>query len=152
MKNYLQQYKFGFDAWGLALFLIVMLPNFLWFAVPASNDSLRTESVTPMIDAIGMVFQGLMVAALCCVVRKDVQPLRMSLLVWLVVVCVAIYFASWILYYFGMVHPFVIMLLTIPPCLAFFLYAIDRKNLPAILCTCGFTICHALFGIINFIA
>lgn len=147
-----QQYRFGFEAWGLTLFIIVMLPNVLWFAIPAPNDVLRTESVTPMIDTIGMAFQVLMVATLCCVIRKDVQPLRMSTLVWSVVACVAIYLTGWVLYYLGMAHSFVIVLLTISPCLAFILYAIDRKNLLATLCACGFTICHAMFGIINFIA
>lgn len=77
MKHF-QQSRFGFDAWGLLLFLIVMVPNFLWFAVSSPNDVLRTESVTPIIDTVGIVFQVLMVFTLCCVVRKDVQPLRLS--------------------------------------------------------------------------
>ncbi|MDY6327685.1 MAG: hypothetical protein SPL47_10310 [Bacteroidales bacterium] len=29
MKS-LQNYRFGFDPWGLILFLLVMLPNFIW--------------------------------------------------------------------------------------------------------------------------
>lgn len=52
-------YRFGFDPWGLLLFLLVMLPNFIWFAVPAPNDILRTDSVTPVVDAVGSVFQVL---------------------------------------------------------------------------------------------
>lgn len=32
------KYRFGFDFWGLILFLLVMVPNFIWFAVPAPND------------------------------------------------------------------------------------------------------------------
>jgi hypothetical protein len=46
----LKPYRFGFDIWGLLLFLLVMLPNFIWFAVPAPNDVLRAESVTPITD------------------------------------------------------------------------------------------------------
>ena len=30
-----------------------MLPNFICFAVPAPNDILRTESVTPVVAAVG---------------------------------------------------------------------------------------------------
>lgn len=44
--------KLGFDVGGLVLFLALMLPNFLWFAIPAPNDVLRAESATPVIDAI----------------------------------------------------------------------------------------------------
>ena len=50
------RYRFGFDVWGLLLFLLVMLPNFIWFAVPAPNDILRTESVTPVVDVIASAF------------------------------------------------------------------------------------------------
>ena len=150
--KFAQQYKFGFDGYGLALFLLVMVPNILWFAVPAPNDVLRTESVTPIIDSIGMVFQVLMVASLCCVVRKDHQPLRLSLSIWTTLLCVIVYFAGWGLYYAGFANPFVIVSLTLPPCLAFILYASDRRNLPAIIFAVGFAICHLLFGIINYVA
>ncbi len=40
-------YKIGFEAGGLVLFAVIMLPNFLWFAVPTPNDVLRRESITP---------------------------------------------------------------------------------------------------------
>ena len=57
----LKEYKFGFNIYGLLLFLIIMIPNFIWFAVPAPNDVLRTESVTEVIDTIASVCQVLMV-------------------------------------------------------------------------------------------
>ena len=41
-----KEYRIGFDIWGALLFLIIMLPNTIWFAVPAPNDILRTDSVT----------------------------------------------------------------------------------------------------------
>lgn len=107
----LKQYRFGFDPWGLLLFLLVMLPNFIWFAVPAPNDILRADSATPVVDAIGSVFQVLTVACLC----------------------------------------FVILLLTVPPCLAFILFAADRKNLPAVELAAGFTVCHLVFGVVNYL-
>lgn len=56
-----KKYKFGFDIWGMIVFLIIMLPNFIWFAVPAPNDILRTESITVIIDAIGSICQVLMI-------------------------------------------------------------------------------------------
>ena len=42
----LKKYKFEFDIWGFVLFLVIMIPNFIWFKIPASNDILRTESVS----------------------------------------------------------------------------------------------------------
>jgi len=147
----LNQYRFGFDPWGLLLFLLVMLPNFIWFAVPAPNDILRTDSVTPVVDAIGSVFQVLTVACLCFVIHNDRSKLRFSPHIIATIVCVAIYYIGWALYYTANVNPFVILLLTIPPCLALILFAADRKNLPAILFATAFAVCHLVFAVANFI-
>ena len=74
MKNY----KFTFDVWGLAVFLIIMIPNFIWFAVPAPDDILRSESKTAVVDAIGSVCQVLFAAALCLIKNKDCGKLRIT--------------------------------------------------------------------------
>lgn len=51
----LRKYKLGFDIWGLLLFLIIMIPNFIWFVMPTPNDILRGESVTNNFDMIASV-------------------------------------------------------------------------------------------------
>ena len=145
------KYKFGFDVSGLILFLLVMLPNFIWFAVPAPNDILRTESVTPVVDMIASVCQVLTVACLCFVIHKERSKLCFSPLVIAAVVCILIYYIGWVLYYSGTVTAMVILMLTIPPCLAFILFAIDRKNFPAVLFATGFAVCHLIFAMMNFI-
>lgn len=145
------RYRFGFDFCGLLLFLLVMLPNFVWFAVPAPNDILRTNSTTPVADAIGSVFQVLTVACLCFVIRKDRGKLRLSPLIVTTIICIAIYYIGWVLYYTANVSPIVILLLTVPPCLAFILFAADRKNLPAVELAAGFTVCHLVFGVVNYL-
>ena len=69
----LKKYTFGFDVWGLLLFIIVMIPNFIWSAVPAPNDILRSGSITEAIDMLASVCQVLMIAALC-VLRNMPKP------------------------------------------------------------------------------
>ena len=145
------KYEFGFDVSGLILFLLVMLPNFIWFAVPAPNDVLRTESVTPVVDVVASVCQVLTVACLCFVIPKERRELRFSPLVIATMVCVIVYYIGWLLYYTGIVNVWVILLLTIPPCLAFILFAADRKNLPAVVFATAFAVCHLIFAIMNFI-
>jgi hypothetical protein len=147
----LKHYRFGFDPWGLFLFMLVMLPNFIWFAVPAPNDILRADSATPVVDAIGSLFQVLTVACLCFVIHNDRSKLRFSSLIIATIVCVAIYYIGWMLYYMTNVNHFVILLLTVPPCLAFIFFAADRKNLPAVLFATVFAVCHLVFGVVNFI-
>ena len=145
------RYRLGFDIWGLLLFLLVMVPNFIWFAVPASDDILRTESVMPVVDILGSVFQVLTVACLCFVIHKERSKFRFSPLVVATIACIAAYYIGWLLYYAGITTPWAIFLLTLPPCLAFILFAIDRKNLPAVVSAAGFTVCHCIFGVVNYL-
>ena len=147
----LKKYRFGFDIFGLILFLLVMIPNFIWFAVPAPNDVLRTESITPIIDVIGSVAQVVFIAAICILIRKDVDKIRLSKLIILSLAMVITYFVGWILYYNGIVNPIVIELLTIPPCMAFIIYTIDRKNIVATIPAIIFTVCHVIYGVFNYI-
>lgn len=146
-----KKYKMGFDIWGLIFFLIIMLPNFIWFAVPAPNDILRTESVTAVIDTIGSICQVLMIFTLCVFINSERNKLRFTKTIIAVICCCVIYFLSWIFYYWGMTNTVVILGLTIPPCMAFLFFAIDRRNYISIIPISIFTICHFLYGFVNYI-
>ena len=147
----LKRYKLSFEIWGLLLFLIVMIPNFVWFAIPAPNDILRAESITEMVDTVASVCQILMIVSICIFRNRESKKLYISPFVIMVTVCYLLYVASWIAYYNGMTNVIVILGLTIPPCLAFLFFAIDRKNGIALIPISIFTICHLVYGIVNFI-
>lgn len=147
----IKQYKFGFDPWGLVLFLVVMLPTFFWFAVPAPNDILRTESVTPVADTIATVCQAMFVACMCFLINKERSKRRFSPWIIASIICVAVYYLGWVIYYCGNADPWVILLLTLPPCAAFVLFTLERKSLPAMVFAICFTVCHFIYGIVNFI-
>ena len=147
----LNSYKFKIDFWRIGLFLLMMLPNFLWFAFSAPNDLLRISSVTPITDAIGSFLQISLIASLSCLARKDSKPLRFSAGIIATLICVIAYFVGWVLYYNAIVYAWVILMLTLPPCLAFLFYAIDRKNWIATILGIGFTVCHLIFALVNFI-
>ena len=148
----LKNYRLGFDLWGLILFLITMVPTFVWMAVPPEGDVLSAESVTPTIDAISFILQVLFVAILCFVVRKDGNRKPSAAMTVAIVTSVVLYFAGWLLYYHTDKAPIgVILLLIIPPCLAFILIAIARRNIPALIPAVGFTVCHLIYATANFI-
>lgn len=146
----LQKYKLGFDIWGLLLFLIIMIPNFIWFAIPAPNDILREKSITETIDTVASICQILMIAALCIFKNKDRKRCVTPFIIIAACSCL-LYFVSWIVYYGGIINVIVTLGLTIPPCLAFLFFAIDRKNGIALIPTFIFTICHLIYGVVNFI-
>lgn len=147
----LKKYKLSFDIWGLLLFLIIMIPNFIWFSVPAPNDVLRADSVTKVVDTIASICQVLMVIALCIFVNRSSCKFRITPLMIVVIICVLLYFASWIGYYLGIVNAVIILGLTVSPCLAFMFFAIDRRNMIAVVPISIFLFCHLIYGIVNFI-
>lgn len=147
----LKKYKLSFDIWGLLLFLIIMIPNFIWFAIPAPNDILRTKSITETVDTVASVCQILMIVAICIFRNRESKKLCITPHIIMVAICYLLYVASWIAYYNGMANVIVILGLTIPPCLAFLFFAIDRKNGIALIPISIFTICHLVYGVVNFI-
>lgn len=151
IKMIKKNYKFGFDIWGLILFLIIMLPNFIWFAVSAPNDVLRAESVTKVADTIGSVCQVVMVAALCAIMHKERKKLSITPLIIVVIGCCLLYYLCWSLYYTGMANAGVILGMTVAPCLVFLFFALDRKNWIALIPIGVFTVCHVIFGVVNFV-
>ena len=151
MKHLTEKYRFGFDFRALALFLIIMIPNFLWFAVPAPIDILRVESKTPVTDTIASVCQVILVFCLCFVVRRDKKPFRPSATLVGTALLVALYITCWILYYCGIAGVAVILGLTCFPCAAFMTFAVDRRNFIALIPTAMFTACHLIYAAMNFI-
>lgn len=151
MGKLVKSYRFGFDVWGLMLFLGIMLPNFIWFAVPAPDDILRGESVTEIADIIGSVFQSVMIAAICLLKRADCPKLKFSPLIVGAIACCIAYWSGWLLYYNGITNAVIVLMLTLPPCAAFLLFALDRKNYIAAVHVCGFTVCHLIYAFANFI-
>ena len=146
-----KRYKLSFEIWGLLLFLIIMIPNFIWFAIPAPNDILRAKSITEMVDTVASVCQILMIVAICIFRNRESKKLCISPFIIMAAACYLLYVASWIAYYSGMTNVVVILGLTIPPCLAFLFFAIDRKNGIALIPISIFTICHLVYGAVNFI-
>ncbi len=147
----LKNCRFGFDPAGLILFLAVMLPNFVWFAVPAPDDVLRGASVTGTPDAIGSVCQVLMTASLCFIVRRDRTDLRASGAVVSAAACVLFYYLCWGLYYAGRVSPAVLLGLTLFPCAAFLFYSFDRRNWIAAIFALAFSVCHLTHTVVNYL-
>ncbi len=147
----LKNYKFRFDIWALLLFLLIMLPNLIWSVIPAPDDVLRKESVTATIDLITSACQVLMIASLTFLNNTESPKFGLTPLVIGAGVCCLIYYLCWWAYYQGIVGPLIIMGLTLPPSLAFVMYAIDRKNLIAAILALCFTAGHSVYAIMNFI-
>lgn len=147
----LKKYKIGFDIWALVLFVIIMIPNFIWFAIPAPNDILRVESVTKIPDTIASISQVVMLVALCVLINMRREKRNVTRFIMAVIINCMLYYICWIFYYIGVSNAVVILGMTIFPCLGFLFFAIDRKNNIAIIPISIFAICHLIYGIVNYI-
>lgn len=146
----LKNYKFSFQLSALALFLFIMVPNFIWFAIPVENDILRKEAVLPALDIIQSIFQALLIATLIFIKNKTAKP-PSGLSYISVISMVILYYLCWVLYYFNIVNYLSILGLAVFPCLAFLLYAVIHKNYVAVIPTIIFAVCHIAGSVINFI-
>ena len=144
------KYRIRFDIWGLIFFIIIMLPNFIWFAIPAPNDILRYESVTPKLDMIASICQITMTIALCVCVNRDNRRIRLISWLGTMAFCILIYYGCWVFYYLGIANTVVILGLTIAPCLAFLFFGITRRNIVAVIPIIVFTGCHIVHAIVNY--
>lgn len=147
----IRNYKMGFDMWYLILFLAIMPPNFIWFAVPAVNDVLRNKSTTPRIDTIASVFQVIMVVALCIIINKYRRKPMKKAMFRGIIILIMLYYIGWCLYYTGAINPVVILDLCIAPCLTFVLFSMSRRNVIALITASIFMLCHVLYGVVNFV-
>ncbi|MBD5429276.1 hypothetical protein [Lactobacillus sp.] len=147
----LKNYKLTFDPWSLMLFLIIMIPNLIWFVIPAPNDILRINSTTEVLDTFSSIFQILMMITLCFFKNTKAEPIRCSPLIIATLLCCLLYFVSWILYYSSVANDLIIVSLATAPCLIFLLFDIDRKNWFALGPILLFSICHIISGLINLV-
>ncbi len=146
----IKSYKFGFNISAVVIFLLIMLPNIIWFFVPAQNDILRNESSTQVLDVFVTVFQIMMLAALCLIKNVNAHKIKISLFIILSATFGLFYYICWILYYSGVVHEVVLLGLCIFPCCSFLFYGIDRKNYIALVPISVFAVLHLISSIINF--
>lgn len=149
--NVLKKYKMGFDPIALVLFILIMIPNIFWAYVPSANDVLRNISSTPTIDLIGEIFQVIFVFALIFIVRAKKEKIKFNRLFVVTVVFISAYFIFWMLYYLNVVNQTVLLGLCVFPCCAFITYEVQKKNYIALVPTLGFTVCHLIYCILNFI-
>lgn len=150
LTDYFHSLRFGFNPHALVAFILVMLPNILWFILPAENDILRIPSQTPTADTIASVFQALFAAVFILLVKREKSERRRG---WIIgfSVFLLIYFIGWGCYYCGIADSSVMLILCLAPCLALGCHSISANNYPALIPLTGFTACHLYFCLVNFV-
>lgn len=139
---------FSFDWRGLVLFLLIMIPNLIWFACPAPDDVLRHTTDHKILDSIMSVTQIAMVVSLCISGKQTKQNSWQRYAT--ILLFVLLYYGFWLLYYQATTNAMILWGLTIFPCLAFLLLARAEESKLALFLTILFTICHMVNTFLSF--
>lgn len=145
MKRFFGNYKIGFDLWGFILFAVLMIPNIVYWCLPAFNDL----GGNALLDFIALFFEVPSIVFLIVMKRK--HPERRHLFDSLYIMTAAMvlfYYVAWIVYFCGFNQLNVILFLTVCPCAALLLYELERKNLLALFPTAVFSVLHIVSAFI----
>ncbi len=129
-RGFLSKFRFGFDFWGLGLFVLLLVPNIVWWCFSPENDVLRQISAPPALDVFAYIFEAVTVAAILIIVRREAKGLPRfdSPFFTFTVMSVVLYIAAWVFYFCGNVNFAVLLFMGVFPCTALGCYAAMRKN------------------------
>lgn len=140
----------GADVRGLILFAAILLPNLIWFTLPAPNDILRGESQTVLLDGFASAFQVLTVFFMCAFIRKNAPKKILIPAAVTISLFVLLYYMAWIVYYRGFIQSAILMILAVAPCAVLIIFSGVRKNAFALIPAVVFAVCHVSSALINF--
>ncbi len=148
----MKQYHLDFSKEGLAAFVFAMLPNILWALAPPANDVLAANAVVfPVWEAIASASQGLMIAALVVLVRADEPSQRNTVMLRCAVACLIGYYVNWVLYYAGIVNPWLFIGMAVLPAAYFALAALWLKNRIALVPASLFGVIHIALACVTYL-
>ena len=143
---------FGFSLTGLVLYALQLLPNIIWMLVPPANNVLaKNSSSYPIFNIMEQAF-GIMTVALLILIINKKNGRNSGLYILLAVMFLAGYYISWILYYQGMVSPWLLIIgiAAMPP--LYFLFAgLWMKNYVVLLPCVIFGITHIAITCSNYL-
>lgn len=148
MKNYI----FGFSLIGFILYILQLFPNIIWMLIPPTNNVLmENSSVYPILNIIEQVFGIMTVALLILLINKGGKSNR-KLYIILAILFLAGYYAAWILYYKGMVSPWLLIIgLAAMPPLYFLFVGLWMRNYVVLIPCVVFGVTHIAITCSNYL-
>jgi hypothetical protein len=145
MMQFLKNYKIGVSWRGIVIYAFQLVPNIFWVLIPPANDVLKNNSSPcPILNILEQVFGILVVAILILIMNKNANngPKSKTFLI-LSVICIAGYYASWILYYMGIVAAWLMIIgIALMPPLYFLFAGLWQKNRIVVIPCIVFGIIH----------
>ncbi|WNS44751.1 hypothetical protein [Paenibacillus sp. MMS20-IR301] len=148
----MRSYRIQFSLSGLLLYALQLLPNLLWMLVPPANDVLTgNSSAYPLLNITEGSFGVLTVILMVILIRKG-EGKNSRVFIRLAGLFLAVYYLAWVLYYNGIVAPWLLILgIALMPPLYFFFTGLWMKNYVLLIPCAVFGITHILITGMNFL-
>ena len=150
--EFMKSYRFGFSLKGFVAFMLVMIPNIIWMAVPPVNNPVAGNSTPyPIFDIVVTVSQAIMIALLIILIPKESRNGKsIKIHIKLAFICLVGYYVAWISYYTGMVYPWMFVGMAVLPSIYFISVELWLKNYIAIIPSIVFGISHTAITFSNY--
>lgn len=137
---------------GFILYILQLFPNIIWMLIPPTNNVLMgNSSIYPILNIIEQVFGIMTVALLILLINKGGKSNR-KLYIILAILFLAGYYAAWILYYKGMVSPWLLIIgLAAMPPLYFLFVGLWMRNYVVLIPCVVFGVTHIAITCSNYL-
>lgn len=143
------QINIGFSWKGLAVFLLPMLPNVLFFILKDPNGRTTVTNNHLLLDIIEHGSQGIYAALLIFLVSRKESTILSGYMVF-IVLFLLVYFGLWVAYFTIGANFTMLMLMAIIPVIYFIIAEVWLHNLPAVVFTVIFGIAHVIITYIDY--
>lgn len=144
----MKKYRFGLDAWGLALTALLLLPYLVYWCVPA----LPAIGFQTPLGISAAVFAAAGVVLLLAVKEREEKKFSFSYpLVFFAGIFVLLYYIAWIFSFCGYGNLADVLFLAVCPSAALILYEIFRRNYFALGPTAVFAVLYLLSMVLPWI-
>lgn len=138
-----KHYRIGLSVWGLAVYLLQLLPNGIWLLCRSEND-LLSQNTSPYLGLeILEKASGILLAVLLILLKRQ-PPSRSHRVFWFLSMgFLCAYYAAWGCYFAGTAPPWLLVagLAAMPP-LCFAACAVWLRNYPALFPCAVFAAVH----------
>jgi hypothetical protein len=148
-----KDYGIGFSLKGLVAFMLVMVPNIIWMIVPPPNNPIAGNNApSPLLESVLVISQATMIALLIMLIPRGKRAGQgTNIFTGLASICLAGYYGSWIAYYAGIAHPWILVGMAALPSVYFIAVGLWLQNYVSLVPSVVFAITHTAITCFNFL-
>ncbi len=141
----IRNYRPGFELSAFVLSIAILLPNLIWYFIPAPTDLLRNNvSFTSPLGVASTVLRLLAMLTAILLINLESREPHFGVGSIIVLAFGGMYYVGWLLYYMSVAGYVAVVFVTLPAIVMLTTLAIDRSNLFSLLFCIAYGCVHAV--------